>query len=64
MNISEYSLYTALITPLKENGSIDYTSLEYLLREQESAGNGILVLGSTGEALNLKKTKKNKYLNL
>lgn len=35
------------------DGSIDYTALTRLVREQEQAGNGILILGSTGEALAL-----------
>ena len=60
MNISNYPLYTALITPLKEDSSVDYDALEGLLREQEEANNGILVLGSTGEALNLDKEEKEK----
>ena len=60
MNISNYPLYTALITPLKEDSSVDYNALESLLREQEEANNGILVLGSTGEALNLDKEEKEK----
>ena len=47
MNISDYSLYTALITLSKEDGSIDFASLKAFLKEQEKAQNGILVLGST-----------------
>ncbi len=46
-------LWTALVTPLTDAGHPDLESMEQLLREQESAGNGILILGSTGEALNL-----------
>lgn len=48
-----FPLFTAMITPMNEDGSVDYESLEYLLRKQEQAKVGILVLGSTGEGLNL-----------
>lgn len=53
MKLNDYSLWTALITPLTPGHQVDYNSLEKIIREQESAGNGLLVLGSTGEALNL-----------
>ncbi len=49
----EFPVYTAMITPMNEDGSVDYESLEYLLRKQEQAKVGTLVLGSTGEGLNL-----------
>ena len=42
-----------MITPLTATGQPDIASFEQLLREQEEAGNGVLILGSTGEALNL-----------
>ncbi|HKL14209.1 MAG TPA: 4-hydroxy-tetrahydrodipicolinate synthase [Balneolaceae bacterium] len=51
-------LWTALITPMKEDGRIDYKSLEYLIRIQEKAGNGILLIGSTGEGLALSDKEK------
>lgn len=51
-------VWTAMITPLTASGQPDLTSLEKLLREQEEAGNGILILGSTGEALNLDQTER------
>ena len=44
-------LWTALVTPFDEHGVVDYDSLEALLRKQEEAGNGVLILGSTGEGL-------------
>ncbi len=53
MKTPEFPVYTAMITPLNEDGSVDYTSLEYLLRKQELAKVGTLILGSTGEGLNL-----------
>ena len=46
-------LWTALITPMSEDGSVDFKSLETLIRAQEEAGNGILLIGSTGEGLAL-----------
>lgn len=52
------SLWTALITPMNEDGSVDYPGLEVMLRKQEEAGNGVLVLGSTGEGLNLNAEEK------
>ncbi len=45
-------LWTASITPFSADGaSVDFESFERLLRRQENAGNGILLLGSTGEGL-------------
>lgn len=45
--------WTALITPFHEDLSIDYDSLAKLLDEQDRAGLGLLILGSTGESLNI-----------
>ena len=53
MNVRDYSLWTALITPFNEDLSVDWDSLKNLVAEQEDAGNGLLILGSTGEALNI-----------
>ncbi len=53
MNLNDYSLWTALITPLKPSLALDENSLANLIKEQEQAQNGLLILGSTGEALNL-----------
>lgn len=57
-NLSQYPLFTALITPFDEQGNVDYDDLLVLLKKQETAGNGILILGSTGEALNMKLADK------
>jgi 4-hydroxy-tetrahydrodipicolinate synthase len=47
-------LWTALVTPFSDDTkTIDYESLERLVRLQEQAGNGIVLLGSTGESLSL-----------
>lgn len=63
MDLKNSALWTALITPMLEDGSVDYPSLEKLVRAQESAGNALLVLGSTGEALNLDEEEKDKILS-
>lgn len=47
-----------MVTPMNTDGSIDFDSFETLLKKQESAGNGVLVLGSTGEGLNLNEEEK------
>lgn len=52
-SLAHTTVYTAVITPLTENLSVDYASLSSLLKKQDQVGNGILILGSTGEALNL-----------
>jgi 4-hydroxy-tetrahydrodipicolinate synthase len=62
-NLKKYPLWTALITPLQTSQKVDFTSLASLLREQNQVGNGILILGSTGEALNLQLDEKKHILN-
>ncbi|MCO4753346.1 MAG: 4-hydroxy-tetrahydrodipicolinate synthase [Bacteriovoracaceae bacterium] len=52
-NLNDYPLWTALITPFNEDLSVDWDSLKSLIDEQVQAGNGLLILGSTGEALNI-----------
>lgn len=56
--MEKFPLWTAMVTPMNTDGSIDFNSLENLLRKQEEAGNGVLVLGSTGEGLNLNEEEK------
>ena len=56
--IKDKTLWTALITPMKEDGSIDFKTLERLIRIQENSGNGILLIGSTGEGLALTDKEK------
>lgn len=46
-------LWTALVTPMKENGELDLDDLASLIHKQDEAGNGVLILGSTGEGLAL-----------
>ncbi len=62
MELNKTTLWTALITPLKADESVDFASLVKIAKEQESAGNGILILGSTGEALNLGLKEKKKII--
>jgi 4-hydroxy-tetrahydrodipicolinate synthase len=63
-NINDYPVWTAVVTPMNEDSSVDYESLEKLLREQEAAKNAVVVVGSTGEALNLSKSEMKKILDL
>lgn len=56
--LENYPLWTAMVTPMNTDASIDYEAFETILRKQESAGNGVLVLGSTGEGLNLTSDEK------
>lgn len=56
--MKDRTLWTALITPMKEDGRIDFKALEYLIGIQERAGNGILLIGSTGEGLALTDKEK------
>jgi 4-hydroxy-tetrahydrodipicolinate synthase len=53
MELNNYHLWTALVTPFTSNLNVDFDSLKALVNEQEQAGNGLLILGSTGEALNI-----------
>jgi 4-hydroxy-tetrahydrodipicolinate synthase len=59
MHVQETWLWTALITPFSaDGGSVDYSTLAKLLERQEAAGNGVLLLGSTGESLSLSEDEK------
>lgn len=52
MNIKEFSgVWTAIVTPMNEDGSVDYASLERLVEAQVSGGvDGIVAVGTTGES--------------
>lgn len=52
------SLWTALITPMHQDGRIHFEDLKHLVKKQEEAGNGILLVGSTGEGLALPEKEK------
>ncbi|HEX5797404.1 MAG TPA: 4-hydroxy-tetrahydrodipicolinate synthase [Candidatus Saccharimonadales bacterium] len=62
-DINKYRVWTAIITPMNDDGTIDYASFEKILKRQESAGNAITILGSTGEALNLDEAEKKQILD-
>ena len=51
--VSDCQLWTALITPFYSDGSVDFDSLAEIAKAQVQAGNGLLLLGSTGEGLAL-----------
>ncbi len=51
-------LWTALITPMNSDGSINYADLEKMVIRQADAGNGVLLIGSTGEGLALTVEEK------
>ncbi len=55
---TDFPLWTAVVTPMNDYAEIDFGSLESVLKEQEIAGNGVLILGSTGEGLNLTSEEK------
>ena len=58
MNLNSYALWTAVVTPMMENGSVDFESLTRVVNQQIEARNGLLILGSTAEALNLNLTDR------
>ncbi len=53
MPLANHSLWTAVVTPMMENGTVDFESLTRVVQAQDEAQNGLLILGSTAEALNL-----------
>lgn len=54
---------TSLITPMKEDTSVDWESLEKLLKQQfTSAVEGVLVLGTTGETPTLSNEEKDQII--
>ena len=61
-NINEYPLWTAIVTPMNADSTVDYPTFEKLLKEQEVARVAVVILGSTGEALNLNKDECKKIL--
>lgn len=60
--IQNHKLWTALITPMHKDGSVDYESLDKLIRRQNNAGIGILLIGSTGEGIALEDQEKQKVV--
>lgn len=62
-DIDAYQVWTAIVTPMNGDGSIDYESFEKLLRQQDKAGNALTILGSTGEALTIDEDEKKEVLD-
>lgn len=56
------TLWTALITPMTQSGEIHFENLGKLIKRQESAGNGVLLIGSTGEGLALSESEKKEII--
>ncbi len=61
--IDKIKVWTPLVTPFFDDGTIDYSSLENLVADQVMVGNGILLLGSTGEALSLSVEEKKEIVD-
>lgn len=53
MKITDTQTWTALVTPMHESGELHLEDLASLIHKQNEAGNGVLLLGSTGEGLAL-----------
>ena len=53
-----FPIWTAMITPFFDDGRIDFEILEQLVMAQSQAQNGILLLGSTGEGINIPLKQK------
>lgn len=62
MNLTNQKLWTALVTPFNTDLTVDFDSLKSLVLEQVNAKNGLLILGSTGEALNIGLNDKKKIV--
>jgi 4-hydroxy-tetrahydrodipicolinate synthase len=62
-DLSNFPLWTALVTPFNERGAVDYNAFADLLDQQAAAGNGILLLGSTGEGLALTNDEQKKIVH-
>ncbi len=62
-DLNAFPLWTAIITPMNLDGSIDYKSFEALLREQEKNKIAVVILGSTGEGLNLSRSEAHEILS-
>src|SRR5690606_17972148 len=62
MNLSNFPLWTAVVTPLTNDSKVDYRALTSLIHDQEEAQNGLLILGSTAEALNLPLDEKKRIV--
>lgn len=64
MKITDTQTWTAVVTPMHENGELHLEDLASLIHRQDEAGNGVLVLGSTGEGLALGLEDKKKVVEI
>jgi 4-hydroxy-tetrahydrodipicolinate synthase len=62
-DLKDYIVWTAVVTPMKQDGSVDYDSFKKTLREQATAGNAITILASTGEGLNIDLDERKQILD-
>lgn len=62
-NLNDYKVWTAIVTPMLDDGKIDFESFGHLLKLQVEAGNALTVLGSTGEALSFSLEEKKRILD-
>jgi N-acetylneuraminate lyase len=63
MTLQMKGMYTALLTPMNDNGDIDYDSLQALIEHQLRRGvSGFYAGGSTGEAFMLSMTERKELL--
>lgn len=56
--LDKTKLWTALVTPMNADGTINHDDLASLIHRQDEAKNGVLLLGSTGEGLALALEEK------
>ncbi len=58
-------VYTALVTPFNEDGSVDYVSFRKLLKQQHASNiSGVVVCGTTGETSTLTESEKSELIKL
>lgn len=58
-------LFTAMITPMKDNGDVDYDGFRKLVRFQIEEGvDGLVPLGTTGETPTLDDNEEEKLINI
>ncbi|TAL53124.1 MAG: 4-hydroxy-tetrahydrodipicolinate synthase, partial [Nanoarchaeota archaeon] len=57
--------FTALVTPFKQNGDVDYDAFRTHVRDQIRAGiNGIVPLGTTGEAPTIEHDEREQLIKI
>ncbi|MCL1959158.1 MAG: dihydrodipicolinate synthase family protein, partial [Spirochaetes bacterium] len=60
-----YGAFTALITPMKESGEIDYDGFRRLIQFQITEGiDGIVPLGTTGENPTLDEDEEDRLIEI